>query len=149
MDRPWYDNLPLWSALTAWTLAQFIKFLTMLVRQRKLDFRLFASTGGMPSAHSAMVGGLAAAVGLETGFGSALFATAAVFAAIVMFDAQSVRRAAGQQAKVLNTIVEELFTHHRISEQRLAEFLGHTRLQVAAGALLGVLTALALRVIFS
>jgi acid phosphatase family membrane protein YuiD len=129
-------------------MAQSIKFVTMLIKQHRVDFRLFASTGGMPSAHSSMVCGLATATGLEAGFGSPLFAAAAVFASIVMFDAQSVRRAAGQQAKVLNLIVDELFTHHRISENRLAELLGHTRLQVFAGAALGIATALGLHWIF-
>jgi hypothetical protein len=71
-----------------------------------------------------------------------LFAITLAFAIVVMFDAQSVRRAAGQQARLLNQMVEELFKEHHLSKQKLAEFLGHTRLEVFAGMTLGVLTAL-------
>ncbi len=138
-------NQPIASALTAWTLAQAIKVGRGLWRQGRMDFRLLFSTGGMPSAHTAMVAALATSIGLVEGFGSSLFALAAVFAAVVMFDAQSVRHAAGQQARLLNQIVEELFKNHRLSEHKLAELLGHTRLEVLAGLMMGALVAFAVR----
>ncbi len=96
----------------------------------------------MPSAHTAMVCGLATAVGLEFGFGHTIFVITLVFAAVVMFDAQSVRRAAGLQAQLLNQIVDELFRNHELAEKKLAELLGHTRIEVFAGMLTGILTAL-------
>jgi acid phosphatase family membrane protein YuiD len=142
---PWYLNVVLWSALAGWFLAQLVKICIMLLKSGRINFRLFVSTGGMPSAHSCMVSSLATAVGLEAGFGSALFAVSAAFAAIVMFDAQSVRKAAGQQARVLNKMMDELFHKHKIADHRLAELLGHTRLEVFVGTGLGILTALALR----
>jgi len=139
---PWYQNLTLWTALTAWVVAQTAKMAQTYARTRRVDFRALVSTGGMPSAHTAMVCGLATAVGLEFGFGSTLFVIALAFASVVMFDAQSVRRAAGLQAQLLNQIVDELFQNHKLSEKKLAELLGHTRLEVFAGMLTGILTAL-------
>ncbi len=138
---PWYTNLTLWAGLIGWLAAQSIKMATALVRQRQLDFRVLVSTGGMPSAHTALVCAVATSVGIRLGFGSAEFALAAFFASIVMFDAQSVRRAAGLQARLLNEIVQELFREHHLSQRRLAELLGHTRTEVFAGMLLGVLCA--------
>lgn len=132
----------LWSAFAAWMIAQSIKFFTVLAVRHEADFRLFVSTGGMPSAHAALVTALATSVGLVCGFGSHLFAVTAALASIVLFDAQSVRRAAGQQARILNQIVKELFKEHHLSQQRLHELLGHTRLEVFMGMIVGIATAL-------
>jgi acid phosphatase family membrane protein YuiD len=127
------------AALLAWLVAQFIKFTIDAIKSKKLDFTYFVSTGGMPSAHSASVSALATSVGHHHGFSTPVFAVALWFALIVMFDAQSVRRAAGEQAKLLNQIVEELLTNHHLSQQKLAELLGHTRLEVFAGMAIGIL----------
>jgi len=136
-----FQNPSFLAAFTGWFAAQFIKFTWNLFTTGRVDFRYMISTGGMPSAHSASVSGLAASVGIREGIGSTPFAIALVFALIVMFDAQSVRRAAGQQARLLNQIVEEFFKEHHFSTHKLAELLGHTRLEVFAGMLLGVATA--------
>lgn len=136
-------NTALLSALLAWLLAQCVKFIGRWQATGHMDFRALVATGGMPSSHSSLVSGLAAAVGLEAGFGSSVFAVAAVFASIVMFDAQSVRRAAGSQARILNQIVEELFEHHSLSDRKLAELLGHTPVEVFFGMALGIMTAVA------
>jgi len=131
-----------WSPFCSWMTAQFTKMLCGYYRTRRLDFRYLASTGGMPSAHSAMVMGLAAAVGLAAGFDSAAFVISLGFAIVVMFDASTVRRAAGLQARLLNEIVDELFKEHHLSERKLAELLGHTRLEVFMGMILGILMAM-------
>lgn len=125
-------------AALGWFAAQSLKLSIHLAKTRQVDFRYFVSTGGMPSAHSASVSALATAVGFAQGFQSALFGVTVVFAAIVMFDAQSVRRATGQQARILNQIVQELFQEHHLSRHKLAELLGHTRLEVFAGMFLGI-----------
>jgi len=111
-------------------------------RTQRVDFSYLASTGGMPSAHAATVSGLATSVGLSVGFGIPLFVIALVFAAIAMFDASTVRRAAGLQARLLNEIIDEVFKEHRFSERKLVELLGHTRLEVFLGMIMGVLVAL-------
>jgi acid phosphatase family membrane protein YuiD len=138
-----FDNPSFVSAFFGWLTAQTIKFTWNLITTHKLDFSYIISTGGMPSAHCAAVSALAASVGIIEGVSSSLFAVALAFALIVMFDAQSVRRAAGQQARILNKIVEELFKEHHLSKQKLAELLGHTRLEVLAGTVLGISIAFA------
>lgn len=134
-------NDALIASLLGWALAQFLKVVTYRISSGRLDFRMWTSAGGMPSSHSAFVAGLATAVALLDGVQSSLFATTVVFASIVMYDASGVRQAASQQARILNQIVEELFAGHPISEERLKELLGHTPIQVLAGAILGILVS--------
>lgn len=131
-----------WSGVGGWVVASVMKMLLNLQRTGKIDFQYLVSLGGMPSAHSAMACGLATSVGLQEGFGSAVFVLALAFAVIVMFDASTVRRATGQQARLLNQIVDELFKEHHLSEKKLRELLGHTRLEVFVGMLIGVTTGI-------
>ena len=131
-----------WSAFCGWFLAQFAKMLSGLCRTHRIDFQYLVSLGGMPSGHSAMASGLATSVGLVAGFGSPVFVTALAFSFAVMFDAATVRRAAGHQARLLNEMVDELFKEHHLSERKLVELLGHTRLEVFMGMLIGILAAL-------
>ena len=132
------ENRILAGALLAWLIAQSIKLAIALARTRRVDFRYMASAGGMPSAHSALVTALATGVGREQGLDSALFAVAALFAAVVMYDAAGVRQAVSVQARILNRMMDEIFTQHAFSERRLLELLGHTRLEVFVGFLLGI-----------
>lgn len=134
---PWF-----WSAFGAWTLAQCIKMVVDLLRTRRLDLSYLVSTGGMPSAHSALVSAMAMSVAMTEGFASPVTLLAACFAGITMFDAAGVRNAAGHQARLLNKIVDELFYEHRFNEARLKELLGHTRLEVFVGMILGILTGM-------
>lgn len=133
----------LWAGLLGWLVAQTAKMINCLIESRKLDFSYMVSTGGMPSAHSAMASALATSLGLCEGFDSAIFALGAAFAVVVMFDAQSVRKAAGEQARLLNQIVDQLLHEHHLSETKLKELLGHTRLEVLMGMITGTMTALA------
>jgi uncharacterized protein len=133
-----FRNVFFWSAFCAWTAAQFTKMLCGFYRTHRLDFNYMVSTGGMPSAHSAMANGLATAVGIKQGFGSPIFVLTLSFALIVMFDAATVRRAAGMQARLLNEIIDELFKSHHFSERKLKHLLGHTRLEVFLGMVIGV-----------
>jgi acid phosphatase family membrane protein YuiD len=137
-----FENPCFWAAFWSWTIAQLTKMLCGFVRTRRLDFNYLVSTGGMPSAHSAFTMGTATAVGLVAGFASPIFVTALAFATITMFDASTVRRAAGLQARILNEMLDELFKEHHLSEIKLKELLGHTRLEVLMGAIVGILTAI-------
>lgn len=135
------DNKALLACFSAWLAAQVLKVVVDSARKRHFDFSKWASSGGMPSSHTALVAALATAIGLRNGFTSDLFAIAFVFAAIVMYDATGVRRAASIQARILNQLIDELFHGHPISEERLREFLGHTPVEVFVGAAIGVLFA--------
>ncbi len=136
---PWF-----WASFTGWTLAQVIKMTVGFVKTGQIDFRYLLSTGGMPSAHSAMVCGLCTSIGLTEGFGSPIAMLATGFAAITMFDAAVVRRAAGHQAKIMNQMIDELFKQHKLSQTHLKELLGHTRKEVFAGMFVGIVVAAAL-----
>jgi acid phosphatase family membrane protein YuiD len=136
-------NVVLMTALTAWFLAQALKTLTSFWKHRQFKAERLVGAGGMPSSHTSLVVSLATAVGLQAGLESPLFAVALVLAGIVMYDAAGVRRAAGKQAKVLNKLVQELRAEHTVKETRLKELLGHTPLEVLAGALLGIAVAYA------
>ncbi len=131
-------NRVLIAAVVAWFLAQSVKVAVDLIRSHRIDLRHLASAGGMPSAHSALVTSLATAVGRQLGLGSPIFALSAVFAAVVMYDAAGVRQAASVQARILNRMLDELFTQHAFSDRRLRELLGHTPFEVFLGALLGI-----------
>lgn len=129
----------------AWLIAQTLKVLIGVVREKRFNFRWFVGTGGMPSSHAAAVSAMASSVGLHTGFDSAQFAIMLLFAVVVISDAQGVRRASGQQAEVLNKILDDIYWKHRIKEDRLKELLGHTPVEVIAGTALGILIALFLK----
>ncbi|KAJ7981264.1 Acid phosphatase/vanadium-dependent haloperoxidase-related protein [Quillaja saponaria] len=140
------SNLPLLSAFLAFSLAQFLKIFTTWYKERRWDSKRMLDSGGMPSSHSATVTALAVAIGLQEGTGAPAFAIAVVLASIVMYDATGVRLHAGQQAELLNQIVCELPPEHPLSNVRpLRDSLGHTPLQVVAGALLGCVIAFLMR----
>ena len=130
------------TCILSWFIAQLLKVIHTIVKNKRIDFRRFVGSGGMPSSHSSFVTSLAASVGILDGFSGSSFAMAAVFALVVMYDAAGVRRAAGQQAKILNKIVEEWEkADFAQTDKRLKELLGHTPKEVFAGALLGILIA--------
>jgi len=130
--------------LVAWTIAQTAKVVLYSVRQRRLNLRVLAVTGGMPSSHSAIVMGLTTAIGKYAGVASAQFAIALIFSFVVMYDAAGLRRAAGRQAEILNRLVEDLVHMRGVQEQKLRELLGHTPVEVLVGAVLGVAAGLIL-----
>jgi len=134
-------NRVLWAAFISWAVAQCLKVVLGVIRERRFNFRWFVGSGGMPSSHAATVVGLAVAIGMTAGFKSAAFAICGVFAFIIMFDAQGVRRQSGQQAAALNTILDDLHAQRGIRLQPLKQLFGHTPIQVVAGASIGVLVA--------
>jgi acid phosphatase family membrane protein YuiD len=140
-----FKNKILMTTLSAWFIAQTIKVVVGVIRQRKFDFRWFIGTGGMPSSHVTGASCLASAVGFEYGFSSAYFALAASFALVVMFDAQGVRRATGRQARILNKITEDIYWQGRIDEEKLRELIGHTPVEVIVGFFLGIIIAILAR----
>lgn len=135
--HPWF-----WSAFLSWIIAQCIKMVLAAAKKRTIDLEYLVSTGGMPSAHTSMVIGLTTSIGLTEGFGSPIAMVALGFASVTMFDAATVRRAAGEQAKVINRIVKEWRQEHQFpSVAHLKELLGHTRTEVFSGMITGIITA--------
>ncbi len=127
------------SAIVAWAVAQLLKVLLTLGITRKFDKTRIFGSGGMPSSHSAMSVALLTTIGFRVGFDSAAFAIAFCFACVVMYDAAGVRRSTGENAATLNQLMDVLSGEGMISdEERLKELVGHTPLQVAAGAILGI-----------
>ena len=135
------NNRVLLAGLIAWSLAQVIKVPLNYLLHREWDWTLLLSSGGMPSSHSALVVGASIATGLTLGFDTPVFAIAFVLAMIVVYDATGVRRHAGDQARVINLMIDELLTGHPLAEKELKEVLGHTPREVLGGVLLGVVMA--------
>ena len=130
--------------IVAWAIAQVAKVVISSARLRRLNLRVLADPGGMPSSHSAIVMGLTSAIGKYAGFSSAPFAIALILSFVVMYDAAGVRRAAGRQAAVLNRLVEDLVNMRGVQETELRELLGHTPVEVLVGAVIGIAVGLIL-----
>ena len=138
------------TGISAVIIAQILKFFVHLIWKRKVDLRLFTTTGGMPSSHSAGVIGLSTTVGLICGFSSIEFAMAFGYALVVMYDAAGVRRAAGKQAACLNKIIMDIYKQElKEAGGRLKELLGHTPMQVLAGAVFGVIYSYYMHILFA
>lgn len=135
-------NKILMTTIMVWAIAQSMKVVLGIMRERRFNFKWFIGTGGMPSSHAAGASALATLCGLQLGFDSAVFALTAVFALVTMFDAQGVRRATGQQAELLNKILEDMYWKGKFEIKKLQELIGHTPTQVFVGALLGVTLAI-------
>lgn len=132
------------AAALGWFIAQVLKTIIHMILTREFITERLVGSGGMPSSHSATVCALATATSMQYGADGFEFAATLILAIIVMYDAMGVRRETGIQAKVLNDIIEtfEAMGRSEISaHDKLKEFVGHTPLQVLAGALLGILIA--------
>ena len=137
-----FKNKVFLTTVISWFIAQSIKVLLGFISEKRFNFKWFVGTGGMPSSHVAGVSAMATAVGLISGPESVIFAVSLVFAVIVMFDAQGVRQATGIQAEVLNEITADIYFKRGLKEEKLKELVGHTRVEVLVGALLGIIVAL-------
>ncbi|MCB0216518.1 MAG: divergent PAP2 family protein [Caldilineae bacterium] len=127
-----------WCALTIGLLVQGFKGVAASWRSRRVTLHRFFEPGGMPSAHSASVAALSSITGFKAGFGSPVFGVALYFSLIIMYDAAGLRRAAGRQAAILNRMLEAQDGDPTEAQPRLMELLGHSPLEVAIGALLGI-----------
>lgn len=135
------NNKVLMACITAWFIAQIIKIILTFYSSKKIDLTRFVGSGGMPSSHTAFVTALSTSIGRIYGWESPIFAVSLCFALVVMYDAAGVRRAAGNQAKILNIIIEDLAHNKPITDEKLKELIGHTPKEVVAGAVLGILIA--------
>jgi acid phosphatase family membrane protein YuiD len=120
-----------------------IKTILTFFNTKKFSAERMFGAGGMPSAHSASVCSLAISIVIKCGIDSPEFALAIAFAVVVMYDAMGVRRAAGEQARILNKMVD-IYSKQgaELTDKDLKEYLGHTPVEVLAGALLGIIVSL-------
>lgn len=137
-----FANKVLWITMLSWAIAQGMKIVIGLAQGQRFNFYWILRTGGFPSAHSAAVGALAMGLGKEVGFQSPFFALVAIFALITMFDAQTWRRSIGVQARILNKMTADIHEGKKIKEEKLKELIGHTPIEVFAGAFIGIVTVL-------
>ncbi|HKW13752.1 MAG TPA: divergent PAP2 family protein [Candidatus Krumholzibacteria bacterium] len=128
-------------ALIAGLSAQVLKVLIELLRTGRLNPLRFFDNGGMPSSHTAMVTALTIGVARDAGFGSALFAMTLLFSLYFVFEAAGLRMEVGNQARLLNDLVDELRHTHHLDRDRLKELVGHTWGEVFGGLLYGALVA--------
>ena len=133
------DNSILFWSLLSCLFAQFFKIIFNFFSTGKIRFGIMFETGGMPSSHSALITGATSGIGYQLGFDSPIFAITTAISLIVMYDASGVRRSAGIQAAELNKLSKILDPK---SEMDLKETLGHTKLEVFVGSLLGPLITL-------
>jgi acid phosphatase family membrane protein YuiD len=136
-----FENKALIAGITAWAMAQLIKVPLYYLQNRKWNWALLFTTGGMPSSHSSLMTATTLAIGLYDGFDSPIFALGVVITMIVTYDAAGVRQQAGIHAHRINVIFGELLHGHPVSERDLREVLGHTPLEVIGGILLGLAVA--------
>ena len=132
-------------ALASGGVAQVAKMILGSLRQRRLRWALLFDNGGMPSSHTAVVTTLTCLVGAREGVTSPLFSLTAIFSLYVIFEATGLRQEVGQQARLLNDLVDELIATHQLDRRRLRELVGHTWAEAAGGALCGVLVFLLCR----
>jgi len=139
-----FSNEVLWCAVAAWFIAQALKIPTYWLVEKKWEWGRFFGSGGMPSSHTAFVVSLAIMTGWLAGFDKPEFAVAVVLGCIVMYDASGVRRETGLQAEVINDIIQKVFVDGQpITDVELKELIGHTKVEVAGGFIVGLLTAIA------
>ncbi len=129
------------NGIEAALVAQLLKFIGHFIKTRKVDFQVLATTGGMPSSHTAGVISLSTTVGFICGFDSVEFAIAIGYSLVVMYDAAGLRRSTGKIAACLNKIRDDFYANGQVQNERLKELLGHTPLEVFVGALLGIYIA--------
>ena len=141
--RALFSNTAIWLPLSVAFGVQLYKAIADWIQTGHFSPKVLAQAGGMPSSHSAMVCSLATVVGYEYGLDSAVFAIAVVLASVVMYDPRGVRQESGKQARVLNQLLQTVFSGHAITDAELKELVGHTALQVIVGGVIGILYSLA------
>ncbi len=130
------------STFFAWFIAQALKVLITYLSEKRFSLKGFFELGGMPSSHSAGVIALTTSVAFMEGTASTIFVLSLMFTIVVICDAMGVRRSTGQQAEILNQIMDDFYKHHTIQPEKLKELIGHTPLQVVAGIIVGFIVSL-------
>jgi acid phosphatase family membrane protein YuiD len=129
------------AAVLSGVIAQILKVVFELIQKKRFNPVRFFDNGGMPSSHSALVATLTIGVGVYAGADSSIFSVTLIFSLYVIFEAAGLRQEVGNQARLLNDLVDELRSTHHIDRSRLKELVGHTWWEVFGGLALGSLLA--------
>ncbi len=132
-------HIPGIAALLSGLAAQAAKVLLDAVLHRRWRPQLFFTNGGMPSSHTATVTTLALLVGRTEGYESSIFSLVLIFSVFVVFEATGLRQEIGQQAQLLNELMDSAIHGERVDGHRLRELVGHTWGEVGGGLVFGVL----------
>ena len=123
-------------SIVGWFVAQVLKTIINFILLGKFQLERMWGDG-------ATVCAMVIAAARSEGVSSAIFAVASVVAIITMHDAMGVRHETGEQAKVLNQMIEEWIDISEknspfLQNMHLKEMVGHTPLQVMAGMVVGI-----------
>lgn len=130
------------AALLSGFIAQALKVVFHYIKTRQVSLIRILDTGGMPSSHASLVTTLTIGIAQEAGIDSSLFSIALIFSMYVVFEAAGLRQEVGNQAKVLNELIDDLLVTHQLNTSRLRELIGHTWAEVTGGFIVGLITAL-------
>lgn len=132
------------------TIAQIIKIALRHQNKMKLADLIKLSYAGMPSGHSAFVSSLVVIIGLTQKINSPIFALTLAFAVIVINDALKLRQYLGQQGAIINILIKDLEEDQFLDEKypMLKERIGHTKIEVLAGCLLGIAVGIIVFIVF-
>ena len=152
MEKTIWDNITellgnymILSAAIAWFVAQIVKVIDKLIREKKLDLKLMVKNGGMPSGHSATIIAASTAAAISYGLNSGVFAICIIIAIVIMTDAVGVRWQTGQQSKVINILRRG---KEEGSDIKLKEVMGHTVAEIVVGSVVGFAVAVAYAAIY-
>ena len=137
------------SAFISYFVSQLLKTIFYVSRNHKINFKIWAQMGGMPSSISSFVAAMSTSAGLINGFKSTEFAIFLGFTLIIMYDAAGLRRSTARIGTVMNKIIKDIINNQskQLYTEKLFELLGHTPIEVLTGALIGIVFAIACHVV--
>lgn len=130
------------AALVSGLAAQVLKVVVDLIQRKGFNPLRAVDTGGMPSSHTAVVTTLTVGVAVYEGVSSPLFGISLIISLYFIFEATGLRQEVGNQARVLNEIIEKVKETHQFNTDGLQDMIGHTWAEVIGGFALGLLVAL-------
>ena len=124
-------------------LAQILKFTIKSIRRKKISWHLWEGYGGIPSVHTTLVISLITVIALSESITSSAFSVAIVFAVLTIRDALGLRKFLGDHGKILNMLISDMPEKYKSNSypEHLRENLGHSMVEVIAGAGFGVIVS--------
>ena len=127
-----------------WFVSGCLKYAINSVRFGRHAAKDYAGNGGFPSTHTSTIATVIFLIGLGEGWLSPVFGLGVGVLFIIIIDATGLRRAVGRQATLLNKAFKEEPNHTPLRER-----MGHNRIEVLGGLVVGFITALVLYFVFN